>query len=164
MSDNLGAFPATFQRFSMLADGTIRAVIDIEPKDRVTALAVLDSPGVCLGIARLTNQAAVEHDRSRMAEEPADPLPAHRLPTPLSSRVAMTCGERSFASFLRASDPEGYGAVERSVCADPVVQYVRDLCGVNSRSEIKPGTPAAERWDSLRADYEHWQRETRDVA
>lgn len=154
-------FSASFVRFSMLVDGSLRVVIDVDPAEVPKALAGLNKPGIPLAIARLTNQAAVEHDRSRMAEAPADPLPAHKLPSPLSSRVAMTCNERSFASFLRASDPEGFGAVERSVCADPVVQYVRDLCGVNSRSEIKPGTPAAERWDSLRADYEHWQRQGR---
>ena len=156
MSDAL--FSASFVRFSMLVDGSIRAVIDIDPSERAKCLAILDKPGVPLVVARLTNQAAVEHDRSRIAEEPADPLPAHKLPTPLSRRVALTCNERSFASFLRASDPDGFGSVEQSGCADPVVQYVRDLCGVNSRSEIKPGTPAAERWSSLRADYEHWQR------
>lgn len=153
MSDAL--FSASFVRFSMLVDGSIRAVIDIDPSERAKCLAILDKPGVPLVVARLTNQAAVEHDRSRMAEAPADPLPAHRLPTPLSSRVAMTCGERSFWRFL------GERTGMQSVDKDAAASIVRHMCGVDSRSEIKPGTPAAERWESIRADYEHWQRQGR---
>lgn len=156
MSDAL--FSASFVRFSMLVDGSIRAVIDIDPSERAKCLAILDKPGVPLVVARLTNEAAVAHDRAQQAEAPADPLPPHKLPTPLSSRVAMTCGERSFATFLSWFDPEGFGAVETSGCAEPVTQYVRDYCGVNSRKDIRPGTAAAERWGSLRAEYEMFQR------
>jgi hypothetical protein len=156
MSD--AVFSASFVRFSMLVDGSLRVVIDVDPAEVPKALAGLNKPGIPLAIARLTNQAAVEHDRSRMAEAPADPLPAHKLPTPLSSRVAMTCGEQSFSTFLRSFDPDGFGAVEQSGCATPVTQYVRDFCGVPSRKDIRPGTPAAERWDSLRAEYEMFQR------
>lgn len=159
MSDAL--FSASFVRFSMLVDGSIRAVIDIDPSERAKCLAILDKPGVPLVVARLTNQAAVEHDRSRMAEAPVDPLPAHKLPSPLSSRVAMTCGEGSFLAFLSSFDTDGFSAVVRSGCVEPVNQYVRDFCGVNSRAEIKPGSPAAERWETLRAEYEHWQRQGR---
>ncbi|GAA0235721.1 hypothetical protein LNAOJCKE_0903 [Methylorubrum aminovorans] len=157
MSD--AVFSASFVRFSMLVDGSLRVVIDVDPAEVPKALAGLNKPGIPLAIARLTNQAAVEHDRSRMAEEPADPLPAHKLPTPLSSRVAMTCNESSFRDFLSAFDTDGFSAVVQSGCVEPVKQYVRDFCDVNSRAEIKPGTPAAQRWETLRAEYEFWQRE-----
>ena len=150
MSD--AVFSASFVRFSMLVDGSLRVVIDVDPNEVPKALAGLNKPGIPLAIARLTNQAAVEHDRSRMTEAPADPLPAHKLPSPLSSRVAMTCGERSFWRFL--GERTGLQSVDKDAAAD----IVRRMCGVGSRSEIKPGTPAAERWESIRADYEHWQR------
>lgn len=154
-------FSASFVRFSMLVDGSLRVVIDVDPTEVPKALAGLNKPGIPLAIARLTNQAAVEHDRSRMAEAPADPLPAHKLPTPLSSRVAMTCGERSFVAFLRDFDPDGFETTERSGFPEPATQYVRAYCGVTSRKDISPGTKAASLWEGLRAEYEHWQRQGR---
>lgn len=150
--------PASYVKLSTLTDGTVRVVIDIEPAGRAAAFALFDAPGVPVAVARLTNEAAVAHDRAQQAEPPADPLPPHKLPTPLSSKVAMTCGERSFLTFLQWFDPEGFGAVEASGCAEAATQYVRDYCGVASRRDIRPGTPAADRWASLRLEYETWQR------
>lgn len=140
-----------------LADGTLRLSVDIEPNDAQAAFALFGKPGSPVAIARVTNSAAVEHDRRQQATAP-DPLPPHKMPAPLSSRVAMTCAEKSFAPFLRSFDPDGFGAVEASGCKEPVAQYVREYCGVTSRSDIRPGTPAAALWDTICVEYEYSQR------
>lgn len=135
-----------------LSDGTLRLSVDIEPSDAQAAFALFGKPGSPIAIARVTNESAVAHDR-RQQEQPAE-----RKPLSLASKVALTCQELSFADFLRAFDPDGFGAVEDSGWAEPAGQYVRDFCGVTSRAEIKPDTRAAGLWEDLRAEYEHFQR------
>lgn len=135
-----------------LVDGTLRISFDIDPADAQAAFALFGKPGTPVALARVTNEAAVAHDRAQQAEAPADPLPPHKLPTPLSSKVALTCGERSFWRFLEART--GVSSVDKEIAA----ALVREWCGVESRSDIKPGSKAERAWNTMRADYEHYQR------
>lgn len=150
------AFPATFQRFSMLADGTIRAVIDIDPRDRITALAVLDSPGVPLGVARITDAAAVAQDRKKQEA-------AEKKPLGVASKVALRCQDPDFAEFLR-TDPSGF-AMEWTRAARQIgggdgkaiaETLVKRWCGVERKRDIADDENALRLWQEIDRDFQRW--------
>lgn len=157
--------PAAYVKLSTMVDGTIRVVIDVEPTNRDAAFALFDRPGASLAIARLSDGSAVEHDRKAQAQPLAEPQ--ERKPLSLASKVAIACGEPSFATFLRQgahaqrwASWQGHasGWQKPASYADVAALVVRDLCGVTSRSEIVAGSNAESVWRSIEADYHHWQR------
>ena len=157
--------PAAYVKLSTMVDGTIRVVIDVEPTNRDAAFALFDRPGASLAIARLSDGAAVEHDRKAQAQPPAEPL--ERKPLSLASKVALMCGQKTFQRFLAYERPNTWRDATFSVNADEdldttgmkiAAEVVRKLCAVKSRSDIVPGSGAANRWRDLEADYHHWQR------
>ncbi|MCO5071122.1 MAG: hypothetical protein M9944_07945 [Rhizobiaceae bacterium] len=70
-----------------------------------------------------------------------------------AAEAAMKCAEPAFRRFLA----ERHG-LEPPLTEDRVAQKVRSLCGVTSRAELNNGAAAAERWKSLRADFDAWRR------
>ena len=161
----MSAILATSGAIRSLVDGTLRLTVDIEPKDAQAAFALFGKPGPPVALARITNEAAVEHDRKAQAQPPAEPL--ERKPLSLASKVAITCGEPSFHLFLAHERPNTWRDAMNHVRADenlPTVRknlaawVVRKLCAVTSRSEITAGSGAANRWEDLETDYHHWQR------
>lgn len=66
----------------------------------------------------------------------------------LANRVGMTCAEPAFQEWL---SQRHNGAV---VNKDTVGPLVRRICGVETRADILPGTPAATKWHALALDYE----------
>jgi hypothetical protein len=73
----------------------------------------------------------------------------------LPQRVAMVCNEPAFARFLEEQEDGTEGFITNS---DQIAMRVREICHVNSRSEILPGTEAARKWDELHGKYLGWQR------
>lgn len=64
-----------------------------------------------------------------------------------AERAGIRCNEPLFLEYAQ------------SVTSDVFIktdQYVRDFCGVSSRSEIKPGTEAARKFDQLEEQYDTW--------
>jgi hypothetical protein len=160
------AILATSGAIRSLVDGTLRLTVDIEPKDAQEAFALFGRPGSPVALARISNEAAVEHDRKSQAQPPAEPL--ERKPLSLASKVAITCAEKSFWAFLKADRKPGWNeAYGHLLATDPVARFddseiaavlVRRICQVKSRSEITPGSAAERRWSDLEASYQHWQR------
>lgn len=164
MSD-AAVIPAAYVKLSTMVDGTIRVVIDVEPTNRDAAFALFDRPGASLAIARLLDGSAVEHDRKAQAQPPAEPL--ERRPLSLASKVALTCQQRSFQRFLAYQRPMAWRHAQDSIpagedadkdCEKWAAEVVRFFCGISSRSEIKPKSPAADNWADLEASYHDWQR------
>jgi hypothetical protein len=62
---------------------------------------------------------------------------------PLPQQIGMRCNEPEFWRFL---DPN-------CASSDTAADIVRAHCGVESRSEIKPGTEAARLWSELDAGF-----------
>lgn len=152
----VAVIPASYVKLSTMVDGTIRVVIDVEPTNRDAAFALFDRPGAPLAIARLSNGAAVEHDRKAQTP-PAEPL--ERKPLSLASKIALRCGERSFQDYCRQTFGEWDGpACQGQIAENRAAHIVREICHVNSRSEITPGSRAEKLWGDLEADYHHWQR------
>lgn len=70
-----------------------------------------------------------------------------------AAEAAMKCDEPAFKVFLE----EKHG-LERPLTADRAAQKLRTLLGISSRSELNKDDAAADRWRSLRADFEAWKR------
>lgn len=164
------AIAGTFADFKLIRTrDVVQIVIEVPREKADTALAALGGlpkPGAEQWVALAPlNPAAVEHDRRSQAQPPAEPL--ERKPLSLASKVAITCGELSFANFLRIGahaqrwaswQDHAAGWQKPASYADVAALVVRDLCGVTSRSEITAGSGAEGVWRSLEADYHHWQR------
>lgn len=69
---------------------------------------------------------------------------------PASQQAAMLCNEPRFWRFLLY----GYGY---RCDGDTAPQFVRDICGVVSRSDLDHSLDARRRWDNLRSEYEAWK-------
>lgn len=183
--NRLAVVPATYVKFSTMVDGTLRVVLDIEPKNMADAIGLFSKPGAPVAVARLTDSAAVAADRDdatalngpvtdsgpkEMPRLPSAPA-SERKPLPLASKVALTCREASFHSFLR-KDPGLLGTYwcdarnEASECSDDAARNdsalaeaaVKKFCGVIRKRQIAERPQAVERWKTILASYEDWQR------
>lgn len=70
-----------------------------------------------------------------------------------AAEAAMKCGEPAFLVFL-----EKRHGLERPLTDDKAAQKLRSLLRISSRTELNNDSAAAERWRSLRADYEAWRK------
>lgn len=70
-----------------------------------------------------------------------------------AAEAAMKCGEPAFLVFLE----ERYG-LERPLTDDKAAQKLRSLLRITSKKELNNDRAAAERWRSLRAEYEAWRK------
>ncbi|WP_407531027.1 hypothetical protein [Methylobacterium oryzisoli] len=166
MSDRALIIPAAYTKLSTLADGTLRIVLDIEPRHMADAFALFAKPGAPVAIARLTDEAAVA------ADQPAEPAPApspapERRQTPLASKVAMTVDRIEFFDFLFEQEayrdlrehvteelaPHGGTVAAQSISEE----MVKRLCGVSRKRDIVAGSLAGERWKDIWFQFQHWQ-------
>jgi hypothetical protein len=108
------AIEASSVRVSTLADGTLRLIVDIEPRHANEAFALFGAPGVSMALARLATP--TEKKSQERAEKP--------LGGPLSQWVAMRCAEQKFQEWLGAATTEAAAA------------EVRRLLDIESRAEI----------------------------
>lgn len=68
---------------------------------------------------------------------------------PLAAQAGMRCEEPAFIKFIEERNFPVNGSAE-------VAQFIRDHCGVGSRSEIIMGSEAASKWHNLMRQYELW--------
>ncbi|WOC15458.1 hypothetical protein [Pseudochrobactrum sp. MP213Fo] len=71
-----------------------------------------------------------------------------------AAEAAMKCEEAGFLAFL-----EQCHGLERPLTQDRAAQRLRSLFGVTSRKELNSNSAAAQRWRSLRGDYDVWRRD-----
>lgn len=71
-----------------------------------------------------------------------------------SQQAGMLCSDEAFQKFMMET-----GGIKPEKVADAI----RLLCGVTSRSAIKPGTEAERRWMGIVSDYRAWQHEPEHI-
>lgn len=104
--------------------------------------------GVPVAIARI--------DPTKAASAPAisdDASPKERRKwnvLPPAQQAAMLCSKEAFQRYV-SEEHTGTKPDEEAT-----VKFVRDFCGVESRSEIRVGTPAAFKWATLDNSYLAW--------
>lgn len=84
-------------------------------------------------------------------EDPAPPK--EKTPRPFqqitpANQAGILCDDLPFQKFIK-----------ETLGSDDAAESVRLICGVTSRSNIKPGTETARRWASIVSDYRAWQHE-----
>lgn len=83
------------------------------------------------------------------AEQPTNPERRRFTELAPAQQAALACKAEAFQRYIS----EEYGC-DRSEEAATIC--VREFCQVSSRSEIKPGTPAAQAWRNLYDAYQVW--------
>ena len=135
------AIRATFSDFKLIKTRKVaQLVMEVPIEACDAALAALggvprfDSE-VWVGIARLTEEAA----------------PAPRKEMTRAQWAGMLCQDGQFQTFLR---DENYTS-----CAHPnnAADFVREYCGVTSRSQLDSFHAASTMWDTLRTEYDAWR-------
>lgn len=100
-------------------------------------------------------------DRAIAASRNASVRAGRKQPAPEKSgkskdyaaEAAMKCEDAAFRVYLE----ERHG-LERPLTTERVASKLRSLLGITSRSELNNDAQTAERWRSLRADFEAWRR------
>lgn len=121
-----------------MADGTLRISVDVEPRHAQAAFALFGSPGTAMALAALkTAQERAE------APPPADPAPKapERPQGPICRWLVMRCKEREFQEWCGVSS-EAQAA-----------EYVRNVCGVESRRDIDGNKAAEHAFQVIRGRY-----------
>ncbi len=111
------AIEASSVRVSTLADGTLRLVVDIEPRHANAAFALFGSPGVAMALAALKPPEPEKPKRERMG--------------PLCEWAVYRCKEPQFQGLLSVESPEGARAA------------ILEFCGIASRKELDTNPAAA---------------------
>lgn len=140
MSD-LSAVMGASTTVKTMADGSLRLAIDIEPRHAQAAFALFGSPGTPVALARITNEAAVEHDRQAQR----DPEPEKPKGGALAKLAGMLCADPEFWKFLTHQ----FSLEEVCEGGEDAAQIVREVCEIESRSELDWHTDAADRFHSL---------------
>ena len=126
----MNAIAGTHRTYSLLADGTLRIKIDIEPRHVAQFHAMF--PGCDLPVALAPLVYGIPE-----ASEP-EPIPEAQLEVEkpkggnLARLAGTLCKNPAFQEMLNASDDES------------AAQIVREVCGIESRSELDHDDAAAE--------------------
>lgn len=147
------AIQGTFSGFNIVKGRKVAQLVievPIEAADAaLEALGGVPRPDAerWVALARLDVRAAT------VAPEPVRETGRRRMQDlPLPNQVALTCDREAFQRFLEQS----FGMAGCIGNAEATAQAVRRICMVTSRSEIQPGTKAAERWRKVNDDFQGW--------
>ena len=134
----MSAIPCASVNLRTMADGTLRITFDIEPAHAHDAFKLFAAPGTPAAIAAL--QVGYEA-KSDMA------IPATDKPKggALSKLAGRWCQDPEFWVWIN-------GVAEMTwpiVSAGHAAEFVRDMCGIDSRSELDHDEVAAEKFHRL---------------
>jgi hypothetical protein len=96
--------------------------------------------------------------------EPAEKQSLKIKHWPMASQIHMRCQEPSLWIFMQRHPDFAplWGRAARkhdgALASELAAEVVRLWCRVESRAAITPGSEPAERWASIEAEYEQWQR------
>lgn len=140
------AFQATVHGFRTIPSRGVVSITVEAPIEEHARIAEIAEHGAWVAVARLSKEG--NPPSKTLQQLYANVQEERKKPNPLAQRIAMTCNEPAFATFLS----------EKMGRSGDVAANVRKLCGVQSRKEILPGTDAAQKWDELHGKYLGWQR------
>ena len=117
----MSAIEASSVRMQTMADGTLRMVVDIEPRHARDAFGLFGTPGTALALAAL---------KPAQAQETA-PKPAGGE---LAKLAGKWCNDRAFQRWSSSSS------------ADEAAAFIRETCVIQSRAELDHDSIAAEKF------------------
>lgn len=154
MSDLLQATYADLKTVKTRSVCQVVLEMPIEALTDVVRLLGAPVPGneVWVAVARLNlaakaeEPAQIEHANDDMEDEPGKP------PRPLSQVAGMLCNTPTFQQFIREKS-DGWDHRPTSLEA---ADWLRAVCGIQSRSELNTHPVATERFKKIRANYKAW--------
>jgi len=126
----------------------------IEALTDVVRLLGAPVPGneVWVAVARL-NLAAKAEEPAQIEHANGNGGAPERPPLTLAQSAGFLCGTPTFQQFIYEKS-EGW---DHRPTKDEAAEWLRSVCGVKSRADIKPeNKDAAERFRKIRADYNAW--------
>jgi hypothetical protein len=157
---NAAAFRASYADWKLIKTrGCVQVVMEIplhEADAAYQALGGMPDPAAerWFGIARLSNVAGEPASLATREADgdlggPSTTVSRHRKPVDPSRRLAqqagIACADPLFQKFVGARNE------------DTATTFVRQTCGVQSRSEIKIATPEGEIWQQLYGEFLVWR-------
>lgn len=103
---------------------------------------VCEAPRMVRFLLGLVDRAIAKARREQRAE-----------PKNFAAEAAMKCAEPAFLAFL-----EQRHGLERPLTPDRAAQKLRTILGISSRKKLNTDAQAADRWQQLRGQFEHWKR------
>ena len=84
---------------------------------------------------------------------------AETSPSPSQTPPAGGINKRTQLAGIMCKDPlfQKYMNAQKGICFTDPADFIRKQCGVQSRKEILPGTPAADEFDNLYNSYRLWR-------
>jgi len=145
MSDH-AAFRATYSDFRLIKTRKVAQFVFEVPLEgcnsALNAMGGMPNPAaeVWCAVARL--DPAQSHPPDQPAPEKS---PAPARVTSLAQIAGIMCADPLFQKFMNVDGEES------------AASFLRGYCAVKSRSEIKVGTKAAERFDAVRRNFINWR-------
>ena len=138
------AIAAVSRNVKTLADGTLRLTIDIEPNNAQEAFKYFGMPDVPMAIARLTQEAAIEHAQTETINELKGGF--------LSQWLAIRCSEPEFWAFVKAKSFSS-DISDAEMCDAEVKLYLN----IKSKKELDNNKLAEHRFhEMIRKPYTDW--------
>lgn len=117
-----------------MADGTLRLVVDVEPRFAVDAFRLFGAPGVPMALAAL---------------KAAEPQPEAPKGGALAQWVAMRCLDAHFQIWLHDRFPTQWDQAPGKSESELAASVVRAVCAVDSRAELDNNPSAADLFHRL---------------
>jgi hypothetical protein len=125
-------------------------------EEKWCAIAMLDLKAIKQSVGDAGHVASAGNGKDKAPSPTVSRHPV-ALDKKLAQRAGIMCSDPAFHRYLaevgKLSD----------VNEEEAAAYVRTLCGVQSRSEIRPGTPAADKFSFLLSSYTLWAESDRYV-
>ncbi len=169
MTEPLLALEAAYADWKVIKTrGVVQLVFELDLQNADRAYKVLDgmpnsAKEVWVAIARLNMKVRpkpVETLTAEIATEDSEPngragvVPSRRPPNPYARRAGILCNDIRFQKFLMERYARPQGIIDSPDDWEAwAAEKVRELCEVDSRAEILPNTPAANRFDILESAY-----------
>jgi hypothetical protein len=143
------AIAGASMKFSVMADGTPRAVIDFDPKDADAAYKMLGKPGQPVAVVALKTGFAVAGEIKGTAAK-VDPR------GPLCMEAINLCKNPAFDKWARMNhgpDPKNEPDVAKA--------FLLEKCFITSRKELDTDLVAQRAFFGLRHEFLRWVRENK---
>lgn len=161
MSEQPVAFVGAYADWKLIKTRSVIQIVlevPVEQADRAyQVLGGMPAPGAetWCAIARLVNDSSkpsIAVDPERMQpDRPHSPRKPVAADKKLAQQAGICCNDPVFWRFLTevytyapASEPDA-------------AEAVRDLCGIGSRKELIPGSPAASQWMKIESRFTAWK-------
>ena len=139
----MSVIEASFVRVAgTLADGTLRLVVDIEPRNAQAAFALFNSPGTPMALAALKAGAV-----------PVEPEPTTPI-GPFCKQAVIWCKDWEFQTWIHRHCGPPPGLTGEAMAKEMVLQE----CEVSSRKDLDESAQAQALWQSrIAGPYRKWR-------